>query len=263
MQSAKRSNTSSQAGSSSSKSQKAKGKQREVETKRPPSQLKQGWALVPLVLGGNENSDGNKKRSRTPTKRQSMDDTPILKSRKTSKTLAPKRSSAAIEILSSDDDEIQEISVASTSKSCTTMHKTISKKSTTNTLVKKEIVEVEVAAIKKQYTPGVSAPPPEIVETFDLQEDDDNDEDEEIEIIRRKTQPSEFADENEGLEDVDDWGDVERVWQRSREGSREGSMYAEEYAEESGEIFERSGDSDEDILEVSLHPAIHALATIT
>lgn len=264
MQSAKWSKATSQVASTSSKSQKAKGKERAVETdvKRPPSQLKQGWALVPLVLNGNDNSDVDKKRSRSPTKRQSIDATPKPKSRRTDKAATPKRS-IAIEIVSdTDDDEIQEISFASSSKVSTVLSNKAAKGNALAAKVKNEVMELDVVSSKpsiKKPTPAVSVPPPYIMETFDLADDDDEEEEEDLEVFRRMHSPSGFANENEVLEDVDDWGDAERTWQRSRTGSTDGSTYAEEYGEESGDILERSGDSDEDILEVSLGTQLYAL----
>lgn len=247
MQSGSRSKGSQPMGSPKSKSQKAKGKERAVESghvKRPPSQLKQGWALVPLVLNGNDNSEADRKRSRSPTKRRSLEDSAKAKSRKTS-TVTAKRS-VAIEIVSdSDDDEIQEISVASTSK---LVVQRSSKAAVSVTKTKSEVVDLDSNSKELSVTSSTRKPS-QICETFDL---DDEDDQEDYENMRQRDDYSVLPEENDILDEVDDdWGDTERVWQESRAGSLDGSMYAEDgFEEEAASMMERSGDSDEDILEV-------------
>lgn len=250
MQSTKRNKSSSQSAiSPGSKSAKAKGKERAVEStqKRPPSQLKQGWALVPLVLNSSDNSSNvDKKRPRSPAKRRSIDDKSTVKSSKKAKSTAVERS-IAIEIVSdSDEDEIQEISVASTSTA--SVAKALATASASSSKAKREVVELEFAS--QESVKHVSETQPErpvINETFDLDEDDDN---EDHQLRQQLKQVSEFADENEVLEDVDNWGDAEQGWRRSRSGSLAESLWDEDFGEGLAGVYDRSGDSDEDIREV-------------
>lgn len=117
--------------------------------------------------------------------------------------------------------------------------------------MKAEAIEVDLAfeeaAASKTKTPTVR---PVITETFDLEDDDE--EEDAMEMQRATSNVEGFADENEALDETDNWGDAEKIWQRSRSGSLDGSTWAEEYGEETAEGFERSGDSDEDILEVRI-----------
>jgi hypothetical protein len=260
MESAKRSKASAQA---KVKSEKARGKERAESV--GSSKLKSGWALVPLVLNASDNSVVNKKRARSPVKK----DSPIAQSqsKKKPKTSLSKRvSNAAIEILSDsdedEDDEIQEISVraiASTSK--TILQSNIVKPSKIlSAKVKAEVVELDLAVKEhshKARTPAKTVPKLEIHETFDL--DDDDDEEQENAMVRsighaKGKQRETFADENEILEEVDDdWGDAERIWQASRSNSLDAGAYEEDEDYDSFNTSgrpEQSGDSDEDILEV-------------
>lgn len=253
MQSTKRNTSSLQSASSpGSKSAKAKGKERAVEgsQKRPPSQLKQGWALVPLVLNSKDNSSNvDKKRSRSPAKRRSIDDKSSVKSSKKAKSTAVERS-IAIEIVSdSDEDEIQEISIASTSK--ISSGKLLKTTPTSVSGAKREVVELDLAS-QESVTHAVETRPetPAIMETFDLEDDGDDEDMEQLQIRQRMNATSEFADENETLEDVDNWGDAEQSWRRSRSGSFADDLWDRELGDGNAVEYDRSGDSDEDIREV-------------
>lgn len=258
MQSARRTKSSPQIGSPSSKSAKAKGKERALESsvKRPPSQLKQGWALVPLVLNSSDNgsSIADKKRSRSPVKRRSTDEKTPLKSSKKVKSFAP-RQSITIEIDSdSDDDEIQEIAAASSSK--LTVRKNTQIATAVVSKVKREVVELDLASEEPVITQAKTrlGTPPVMDETFELDDDDDGEDMQNLPAV----------DDTDALDEADTWGDAEQIWQqRSRSGSRDGSTWAEEYGEDNEEGLERSADSDEDIREVSTQGCIrvcHQLA---